>query len=115
MNRFTEAVTAVLNHGFSKFSAVEEAHNELCIAATLLANENPRFARLDYEPQHEGSAQSIDFRATTEDGLTVYVDVKTIQPKAKDRWDQFERANEEKWFPDRSEERRVGKECRSRW
>jgi hypothetical protein len=100
MKRFTKAVSAVLKHGFSKFSAVEDAHNELCIAGALLASENPRFGRLDYEPRLGGSAKSIDFRATTEEGLTVYVDVKTIQPKAKDRWDQFERAQEEKWFPD---------------
>lgn len=31
-----------------------------------------------------------DFRATADDGSTVYVDVKTIKPQAKDRWEQFE-------------------------
>ena len=33
---------------------------------------------------------------------------KTVQPSAKDKEDTYRRA-------DRSEERRVGKECRSRW
>lgn len=100
MNRFAKAVSAVLKHGFPTFSAVGEAQNELCIADALLAYENPRFARLDYEPRLDGSAKSIDFRATAEEGRTLFVDVKTIQPKAKDRWDQFCEANEAKWFPD---------------
>jgi hypothetical protein len=100
MDRFTEGVSSVLKHGFSKFSAVEEAHNELCIAAALLANSTLRFARVEYEPRLDGCSQSIDFRATAEGGPTVYVDVKTIQPRARDRWDHFERAKEEKWLPD---------------
>lgn len=32
--------------------------------------------------------------------MTVFVDVKTIQPKSIDRWDRFETANRERWFPD---------------
>lgn len=71
----------------------------MCVAGALLVNESPRFVRLDYEPPLEGCRQSIDFRATAEKGLTWFVDVKTIQPKSIDRWDQFEKANEEQWFP----------------
>jgi hypothetical protein len=97
--RFSGAVNSVLKYGFSKFSAVEEAHNEMCVVRALLANENPRLGRLDYEPPLEGCARSIDFRGTGEDGLTLFVDVKTTQPKSSDRWDQFEKANEERWFP----------------
>ncbi|HMJ60979.1 MAG TPA: hypothetical protein VK493_04420 [Bryobacteraceae bacterium] len=98
--RFREATNSVLKHGFSKFSAVEATHNELCIAEALLASEKPRFARLDYEPALNGYNQSIDFRATAENGLTLFVDVKTIQPESKDKWDQFQTAKDEQRFPD---------------
>lgn len=90
LGRFAAAINAVLKHGRSKFHAVDEAHNELCVAAALLANSKPKFVRLEYEPLLPGSPQSIDFRATDDDGWTVYVDTKTIKPRAKDRWEQFE-------------------------
>jgi len=32
--------------------------------------------------------------------LTAFIDVKTIIPEPKDRWDQFEKAKEEEHFPD---------------
>jgi len=99
LERFRSAIEAVLNHGRSKLHAVDEAHNELCIAAALLANKNPRFVQLDYEPKLTGLAQSIDFRAAGDDGWTVYVDVKTIKPAAKDRWQQFEETREQRRFP----------------
>ncbi len=99
MRRFIETVGTVLKHGRSRFRAVEEAHNELCIAAAILSNESIRFVRLEYEPPLHGCAQSIDFRATAERGLTLFVDVKTIKPEARDRWDQYQRALYERWFP----------------
>lgn len=97
--RFTEAVDCVLHSGRRYFSAVDEAHNELCVASAILGNPNPRIARLEYEPPLPGCAKSIDFGATAEDGVIVYVDVKTIKPVAKDRWDQYERAHQEQWLP----------------
>ena len=81
-------------------SGVNEAHNELCVASQLLANSEPRFTLLEYEPALAGCAKSIDFRATTVDGLTLYIDVKTIRPKPKDRWPQFETARDTAWFPE---------------
>jgi hypothetical protein len=98
--RFTEAVDHVLKDGRVYFSAVDEAHNELCVASAILANENPHIARLEYEPPLQDCKKSIDFRATAEDGSLYYVDVKTIKPVSKDRWDQYEKAWEEKWLPD---------------
>jgi hypothetical protein len=86
-----------LNHAL--FRAVDEAHNELCIASALLDNANPQFTCLKYEPILPDCAKSIDFCATTDAGLIVYVDVKAIKPQAKDRWEQFERALAEGWFP----------------
>jgi hypothetical protein len=98
LQRFTEAVDYVLRNGRGHFSSVDEAHNELCIASAILSNPNPRIVRLDYEPPLPGCARSIDFRATAEDGTIFYVDVKTIKPVAKDRWEQFEKAQQEQWL-----------------
>src|SRR4029077_12119372 len=47
-------------------------------------------------------AQTIDFRATGDDGLIAYVDVKTIKPAPRDRWDQYEKAQEKSLFPARA-------------
>lgn len=99
MNRFTESVNNILSNGSAKFRSVDEAHNELCIASALLSNPKPRFDLVEYEPPLSSCAKSIDFRATTIDNQTVYIDVKTINPEAKDRWDQYERAQNERWFP----------------
>ena len=63
LQRFVRAVDYVLTHGRGYFNAVDETHNELCIASAILANLNPHIARLDYEPPLPGCAKSIDFRA----------------------------------------------------
>jgi hypothetical protein len=88
-----------LKVGRGKFSAVDEAHNELCIAAAILRNPNPEFSVLEYEPLLDRCSKSIDFRAKTTDDLTLFVDVKTIKPMSKDRWEQYEKALEEGWLP----------------
>jgi hypothetical protein len=51
LNRFTSAIHAVKANGRSLFSAVDEAHNELCIAYAILENQEPQFACLEHEPQ----------------------------------------------------------------
>lgn len=99
LDRFTTAIEAVKANGRSLFRAVDEAHNELCVASSLLDNSDPLFAQLEYEPPLLGCSKSIDFRATTDTGVIAYVDIKTIKPLAKDRWEQFERAQAEGWFP----------------
>lgn len=93
LRRFNEAVDAVLKG--SSFRAVDEAHNELCVVKALLDNTKPRFSSLAYEPALPGCAKAIDFRAVAADGLTLYVDVKTIKPEDGDRWEQFEKAVKE--------------------
>ena len=93
LKRFNEAFHLVRNG--SSFRAVDEVHNELCIAKALLANTKPRFSSLAYEPRLPGCAKSIDFCASSDDGCMVFVDVKTIKPEARDRWEQFERALKE--------------------
>jgi hypothetical protein len=99
LDRFAEAVDAVLDNGRPYFRAVDEAHNELCIASAILSNPDPKISCLEYEPPLPGCAKSIDFKATAEDGVIYYVDVKTIKPESKDRWEQYERAVNEKWLP----------------
>lgn len=100
LKRFAATIEEVLKQGRGHFRAVDEAHNELCAAAAILQNRNPEFITLEYEPPLEGCAKSIDFRAAAADGLTLYIDVKTIKPIPTDRWEQFERAQNEKWFPE---------------
>lgn len=98
LRRLNETVDQALTG--SPFRMVSEAHNELCIARALLLNKAPRFASLAYEPVLTGCVKSIDFCGVSADGLTVFVDVKTIMPEPKDRWEQFERARTENRFPD---------------
>jgi hypothetical protein len=100
LNRFNAAIESVLKNGRGHFRAVDEAHNELCTASALLSNTKLKFIRLEYEPSLSGCPKTIDFRATAEDGQIAYVDVKTIKPESTDRWDQFERATAERWFPE---------------
>ena len=98
LRRFNDAVDSVLKG--SSFRAVDEAHNELCIAKALLDTTKPRFSSLAYEPLLPGCARTIDFRAVAPDGSTLYVDVKTIKPEDGDRWEQFEEAVREDWIPE---------------
>ena len=42
--------------------------------------------------------------------MTFYIDVKTIKPESKDRWEQFVRARKEKWLPEN-----VGVELDQEW
>jgi hypothetical protein len=98
LQRFNESVDHALSGSPQK--AVYETHNELCIARALLLNTKPRVLTLAYEPPLTGSAKSIDFWGISAEGLTTFVDVKTIIPEPKDRWEQFEKATEEERFPD---------------
>jgi hypothetical protein len=100
LERFKAAIGEVLKNGRGRFRAVDEAHNELCIAAAILENPNPKFSLLEYEPSLAECSKSIDFRAKTADGVTLFIDVKTIKPIPKERWEQFEKALKEGWFPD---------------
>lgn len=99
LNRFVASIEEVRKRGRGFFRAVDEAHNELCIAVALLKNVGPRFVRVLYEPSLSNTGRTIDFCAEIQSGQNVYVDVKTIKPLPKDRWDQYERAIKEGWFP----------------
>jgi hypothetical protein len=100
LDHFNAAIETVLKNGRGYFRAVDEAHNELCVASALLANTQLKFVRLEYEPPLLGCAKTIDSRATADNGQIAYVDVKTIKPQSADRWDQFEKAMREGWIAD---------------
>jgi len=95
IDRFREAVRAMLKTGPSSFGSVQGAHNELCIARVLLQY---RFSEIHYEPPLEGTEKTIDFRASGD--ATVFIDVKTIRPDAKDAWDKFQEAVRKGFLPE---------------
>ncbi len=97
--RFKASVEQVLQRGRRHFRTVNEAHNELCVADALLNNQGTHFHTITYEARLDHTEKSIDFRAEAVDCPVVFVDVKTIKPVAKDRWEQYERAIHEGWFP----------------
>lgn len=98
LGRFTSAVKAVRAKEWSRFHSVYEAHNELCIAAAILGNQEPQFTCLEYELPLHGCGKVIDFLATCGD-LKVYVDVKTIMPCPTDGWRQYEEFQAKGRFP----------------
>jgi hypothetical protein len=100
LDRLSAALKAVVKHGWSKFSGIDEAHNEICVAIAILESREPPVARLLYEPPLVGTSKSVDFVAEYVGGATCFVDVKTIVPRSKDRWEQYATAQGEGWLPD---------------
>lgn len=96
LSRFERAIQTTLSNANQAFTAVDEIHNEVCVAGALLAD--PVVVRLRYEPELLRTLKSIDLVADRQDGTLLFVDVKTIHPVPTDRWDQYERAMEEGWL-----------------
>ncbi len=99
LRRFTDTVDYVLKNGRGYFSAVDEAHNEQCIASAILANPNPRIVRLDYEPPLPDCAKSIDLsrgRGGWNDFFTWTL--RRSSPVAKDRWSNMKRHRKSNGF-----------------
>jgi hypothetical protein len=90
IDRFQLAVDQLLERGRGNFKAVDEAHNEICVAAELLAYANPRLSSLAYEPPLPNTGKTIDFRADVEQH-TVFVDVKNVRPSPEDGWPRYQR------------------------
>jgi hypothetical protein len=97
--RYSEAIKQVTEQGRKFFRAVDEAHNEICVADAILADATTEKAKLLYEPTLPNTDKTVDFVLEEADGRLTLVDVKTIKPEARDRWDQYERAVRERWFP----------------
>src|ERR1043166_3326967 len=64
LDRCDSAIESVLKDGWEHFSAVDEAHNEMCVASALLSNTALKLIDLAYEPTLLGCSKTIDFRAT---------------------------------------------------
>jgi hypothetical protein len=78
---------------------VDEAHNEICVADVVLSDPSMIEATLLYERPLPNTDKTIDFVLLEGDGRLTLVDVKTIKPLPRDRWDQYERAIKEGWLP----------------
>src|SRR6266851_3455249 len=96
--RFTDAMAVVHKRGRMHFRGADEAHNELAVAAALLAE--PAVATVAYEPPLAGTDQTIDFVVTDHSGTLSYIDVKAVRPRLRDRWDQFERVTRDGLIPE---------------
>jgi hypothetical protein len=68
--------------------AVVESQNELCTIEELLRLSRPTFSLIEYEPRLPAGDRRIDLYATGSQARW-YVEVKTIRPELKDRWDQY--------------------------
>jgi hypothetical protein len=91
LNRFRSSVIRLRQHPTGAgLAAVDERHNELCVLQELLDQQDHPFSLVEYEPPLPSSDQRIDFRATNE-VATWFVEVKTVHPELKDRWEQYER------------------------
>lgn len=93
LDRFQSAINNALERGREHFRSVDEAHNELCIAAAILNNTRPYYTLLTYEPPLPNSSKSIDFRAEAADQLVVFIDVKSVRPLPEEEggWDRYSR------------------------
>jgi hypothetical protein len=97
--RFSAAIRDVIGQGRSLFRAVDETHNELCVADCLLSDPSVKDSTVLYEPTLPNTRKTIDFCLRDAEGLLTLIDVKTIKPQPLDRWDQYERALREGWLP----------------
>ena len=99
LTRYASAIEEVIVQGRGHFRAVDEAHNEICVADAILADPSTTDATLLYEPPLPNTDKTIDFVLHERDDRLTLVDVKTIKPQPRDRWDQYERALKEGWLP----------------
>jgi hypothetical protein len=97
--RYSGAIETLIEQGRAYIRPVDEAHNEICVADTILADPSTVEATLLYEPPLPNTDKTIDFVLREADGKCSLVDVKTIKPQPNDRWDQYERAINEGWLP----------------
>lgn len=72
----------------------------MCIAKFILDESTNPSVRLEYEPRHEKTDQSIDFYFELQNNSRIYCDVKTIHPDFIDDWDKFEKGVKENFIPD---------------
>jgi hypothetical protein len=100
--RLHAARDATLRQGWGHWHETEEAHNELCVADALLSLDGVLGHRIEYEPRLRNTSAPIDFQIVLGKNEP-YIDVKTIAPRFRDRWGQFERLKNEGRFPPQTE------------
>ena len=88
VKKYTDKYDEIISTSKRSVSALEEIHNELCIADALLAINNPHLDLIDYEPALPNCSKTIDYKYTAE-GASIYVDVKTIAPKTINALDKY--------------------------
>jgi hypothetical protein len=86
--RYTEKYDEIMSSSQTSVRALQEIHNELCIADALLEINNPHIDLIEYEPPLPSGGKTIDYKCKAGD-VSVYIDVKTITPKAINAWDKF--------------------------
>lgn len=79
--------------------AFDEIHNEVVVALALLESQDADVRTLRYEPPLPGTDKTIDFQVEFENDHVAYIDVKSIVPKAVDKWSQYEQAQQQGWMP----------------
>ncbi len=105
-DRFPESAKLLRNLQSARVGAAEtglrafdEIHNEVLVALALLESSGSEVRSLRYEPALAGTPKTIDFRAEFEGSHVVFIDVKSIVPRAIDKWEQFEQAQRDDWIP----------------
>lgn len=97
--RYSAAIQDLIAQGRAHFRPVDEAHDEICVADAILTDPSTAEATLLYEPTLPNTDKTVDFVLQEAEGKCTLVDVKTIKPQPRDRWDQYQRAINERWLP----------------
>lgn len=92
LNKFETECKAWRNEHINHVRGITEVVNELCFADHILNDKTVRDA--EYEPSIGNTNKTIDFLIIPADSevpdARIFYDVKTIHPKERDRWDQYE-------------------------
>jgi len=99
LDRLLSARDAVCSTGWSEWHTLDEVHNEICVALAVLTSTRQELESLQYEPLLLWTTRTIDFLVTAHNGQRYYIDVKTIGPERRDRWEQYAKAQQEGWLP----------------
>lgn len=101
LRRFTRIRSKLLSSDVTDLNSIREVHNELAVAHHILeSSTEPVCTRLEYEPALQHCPQRIDFHVVLSDATSFYVEVKTIQPRFKDRWDDYSSTIERGFLPE---------------
>jgi hypothetical protein len=96
-SQFGEAVASFRRHGRAQVRGLIERVNELVVARLLLEDPTLATANIEYEPEVVADGKRFDFAGTGAEGMPVYIEVKTVEPRADDSeesWRKVERRQE---------------------